>query len=77
MNRVVQNPMSLKLQVFKTHNRGWGIRCLNDIPQGTFICIYAGTLHREQTANEVNVIGNSGCLEKVLPTFNKIVLQQK
>lgn len=69
--------MSLKLQVFKTHNRGWGIRCLNDIPQGTFICIYAGTLHREQTANEVNVIGNTGCLEKVRPTFNMIVLQQK
>lgn len=58
LNRVVQNPMSLKLQVFKTHNRGWGIRCLNDIPQGTFICIYAGTLHREQTANEVHFIGN-------------------
>ncbi|XP_066149314.1 histone-lysine N-methyltransferase eggless isoform X2 [Euwallacea fornicatus] len=52
LNRVAQNPMSLKLQVFKTHNRGWGIRCLNDIPQGTFICIYAGTLHTEQTANE-------------------------
>ncbi|CAH0548832.1 unnamed protein product [Brassicogethes aeneus] len=52
LNRVVQNPMSLKLQVFRTHNRGWGIRCLNDVPQGTFICIYAGTLHTEQMANE-------------------------
>ncbi|CAH1979497.1 unnamed protein product [Acanthoscelides obtectus] len=52
LNRVVQNPMSLKLQVFKTHNRGWGIRCLNDIPQGTFICIYAGTLHTEAMANQ-------------------------
>ncbi|XP_060533636.1 histone-lysine N-methyltransferase eggless isoform X2 [Cylas formicarius] len=52
LNRVAQNPMTLKLQVFKTHNRGWGIRCLNDIPQGTFICIYAGTLHTEQMANE-------------------------
>ncbi|KAF7266513.1 hypothetical protein GWI33_020194 [Rhynchophorus ferrugineus] len=52
LNRVAQNPMSLKLQVFKTPNKGWGIRCLNDIPQGTFICIYAGTLHTEQMANE-------------------------
>ncbi|XP_050301921.1 histone-lysine N-methyltransferase eggless-like isoform X2 [Anthonomus grandis grandis] len=52
LNRVAQNPMSLKLQVFKTPNRGWGIRCLNDIPQGTFICCYAGTLHTEQRANE-------------------------
>lgn len=46
--------MSLKLQVFKTHNRGWGIRCLNDVPQGSFICIYAGTIHTEQMANEVS-----------------------
>ncbi|XP_049824476.1 histone-lysine N-methyltransferase eggless isoform X2 [Aethina tumida] len=52
LNRVVQNPMSLKLQVFRTHNRGWGIRSLNDVPQGTFICIYAGTLHTEAMANE-------------------------
>lgn len=50
--------MSLKLQVFKTHNRGWGIRCLNDVPQGSFICIYAGTIHTEAMANEVrNILG--------------------
>lgn len=53
LNRVVQHPMSIKLQVFRTHNRGWGIRCVNDVPQGTFICIYAGTIHTEQMANEV------------------------
>lgn len=52
LNRVVQNPMSLKLQVFRTLNRGWGIRCLNDVPQGSFICIYAGTIHTEAMANE-------------------------
>ncbi|CAG9861595.1 unnamed protein product [Phyllotreta striolata] len=52
LNRVVQNPMNLKLQVFRTLTRGWGIRCLNDVPQGTFICIYAGTIHTEAMANE-------------------------
>ncbi|KAK4878375.1 hypothetical protein RN001_010881 [Aquatica leii] len=52
LNRVVQNPLQLKLQVFKTHNKGWGIRCLNDIPQGAFICIYAGAMLTEQMANE-------------------------
>ncbi|CAG9770061.1 unnamed protein product [Ceutorhynchus assimilis] len=56
LNRVAQNPMSLKLQVFKTHNRGWGIRCLNDIPQGTFICCYAGTIHTESAANEIGML---------------------
>nr|CAH7718794.1 unnamed protein product [Callosobruchus chinensis] len=55
LNRVVQNPMSLKLQVFKTHNRGWGIRCLNDIPQGTFICVYAGIILTEAQANKAGV----------------------
>lgn len=52
LNRVVQHPLTLKLQVFKTAPRGWGIRCLNDIPQGSFICIYAGRLLTEQGANE-------------------------
>ncbi|KAL3271245.1 hypothetical protein HHI36_021737 [Cryptolaemus montrouzieri] len=52
LNRVAQNPMSLKLQVFRTHNRGWGIRCLNDVPVGAFICVYAGTIHTDQMANE-------------------------
>ncbi|KDR11107.1 Histone-lysine N-methyltransferase eggless, partial [Zootermopsis nevadensis] len=52
LNRVAQQPLQLKLQVFKTENRGWGIRCLNDIPQGGFICIYAGRLLTEQGANE-------------------------
>ncbi|KAB0791507.1 hypothetical protein PPYR_03307 [Photinus pyralis] len=52
LNRVVQNPLQLKLQVFKTINKGWGIRCLNDIPQGAFICIYAGSILTEQMANE-------------------------
>ncbi|XP_046617566.1 histone-lysine N-methyltransferase eggless isoform X1 [Neodiprion virginianus] len=52
LNRVVQHPLTLKLQVFKTGSRGWGIRCLHDIPLGSFICIYAGTLLTEQGANE-------------------------
>ncbi|XP_024937729.1 histone-lysine N-methyltransferase eggless isoform X2 [Cephus cinctus] len=52
LNRVVQHPLTLKLQVFKTAPRGWGIRCLNDIPLGSFICIYAGRLLTEQSANE-------------------------
>lgn len=51
LNRVVQHPLQLQLQLFKTPNKGWGLRCVNDIPKGTFICIYAGYLYTEQTAN--------------------------
>lgn len=52
LNRVAQHPLQMKLQVFKTGNRGWGLRCLNDVPKGSFICCYAGNLLTEQFANE-------------------------
>lgn len=51
LNRVVQKPLQTKLQVFKTGNRGWGLRCLNDVPMGSFVCVYAGDMLNEQMAN--------------------------
>ncbi|XP_073245234.1 histone-lysine N-methyltransferase SETDB1-like isoform X3 [Porites lutea] len=51
-NRVVQNGIQLRLQVFKTENRGWGLRCLDDIPMGTFVCTYAGQILNEDMANK-------------------------
>lgn len=51
MNRVVQHPLQLKLQVFKTKSRGWGLQCLNDIPKGSFICVYVGDLLTDTDAN--------------------------
>uniref|UniRef100_A0A182SHU5 MBD domain-containing protein n=1 Tax=Anopheles maculatus TaxID=74869 RepID=A0A182SHU5_9DIPT len=53
LNRVVQNSLQTKLQVFNTSNKGWGIRCLNDVPKGSFICIYAGHLLTEDTSNKI------------------------
>jgi len=35
-----------------TLRKGWGIRTLNDIPMGAFICVYVGRLHTEASANE-------------------------
>ena len=40
------------LQVFKTEKRGWGIRTLHDIPQGSFICVYVGNLFESEEANK-------------------------
>ncbi|CAL1267317.1 unnamed protein product [Larinioides sclopetarius] len=51
-NRVVQNGLQVRLQMFKTQRKGWGIRCLDDIDAGMFICIYAGQLLTEQGADE-------------------------
>ncbi|XP_010767626.1 histone-lysine N-methyltransferase SETMAR [Notothenia coriiceps] len=41
-NRVVQSGLTLKLEVYSTEKRGWGVRALKSIPKGTFVCEYAG-----------------------------------
>ncbi|EHH62654.1 hypothetical protein EGM_21044, partial [Macaca fascicularis] len=42
-NRLVQHGLQVRLQLFKTQNKGWGIRCLDDIDQnGGFLTLYAG-----------------------------------
>ena len=48
--------MRVRLQVFKTERRGWGIRTLNDIPAGGFICIYVGNLYSNDQANRLGTI---------------------
>lgn len=42
INRLVQHGLQVRLQLFKTQNKGWGIRCLDDVAKGSFVCIYAG-----------------------------------
>uniref|UniRef100_A0A3Q4I6K7 Histone-lysine N-methyltransferase SETDB2 n=1 Tax=Neolamprologus brichardi TaxID=32507 RepID=A0A3Q4I6K7_NEOBR len=43
-NRLVQRGIRVRLQVFQTENRGWGVRCRDDLDRGTFVCIYAGVV---------------------------------
>uniref|UniRef100_T1JK41 Histone-lysine N-methyltransferase n=1 Tax=Strigamia maritima TaxID=126957 RepID=T1JK41_STRMM len=52
VNRVVQNDVNLRLQVFKTDKCGWGVRCLHDIPQGCFISLFTGQILTDQKANK-------------------------
>ena len=33
--------------------RGWGLRCLDDIPKGSFVCTYVGNILNEEMANKV------------------------
>ena len=54
-NRVIQNGIQARLHVFKTENKGWGIRCIDDIPKGAFICTYAGYIYNDELANERGV----------------------
>ena len=51
-NRVVQNGVTVRLQLFKTSNgKGWGVRCLDDVAQGTFISSYVGHLLSEEQSD--------------------------
>ncbi|WZY78048.1 probable inactive histone-lysine N-methyltransferase SUVR2 isoform X1 [Brassica rapa] len=44
-NRVVQHGIHNKLQVFFTPNgRGWGLRTLEKLPKGAFVCEFAGEI---------------------------------
>lgn len=55
--------------------RGWGLRALDDIPMGTFVCTYAGQILNEDMANKVR-LGDfiSLGLEKCLHVLKKNVL---
>ncbi|XP_030585589.1 histone-lysine N-methyltransferase SETMAR [Archocentrus centrarchus] len=41
-NRVVQRGLRLSLEVYSTRDRGWGVRTLEKISRGAFVCEYAG-----------------------------------
>ncbi|KAE8787579.1 Histone-lysine N-methyltransferase, H3 lysine-9 specific SUVH3 [Hordeum vulgare] len=43
-NRVVQKGIKIHFEVFKTGDRGWGLRSWDPIRAGTFICEYAGVI---------------------------------
>ncbi|KAI3811806.1 hypothetical protein L1987_21538 [Smallanthus sonchifolius] len=41
-NRISQTGLKLRLEVFRTKNKGWGLRSWDPIRAGAFICEYAG-----------------------------------
>ncbi|XP_056160469.1 histone-lysine N-methyltransferase, H3 lysine-9 specific SUVH6-like isoform X2 [Syzygium oleosum] len=51
-NRVTQRGLKFQLEIFKTELRGWGVRSLNSIPSGSFICEYIGELLEDKEAEE-------------------------
>lgn len=51
-NRLVQHGLFVQLQLFKDKNKGWGLRTLQDLPRGTFICQYVGELITSDQGHE-------------------------
>ncbi|MBN3275930.1 EHMT1 methyltransferase, partial [Polyodon spathula] len=50
-NRVVQNGLRIRLQLFRTRRSGWGVRALQDVPDGTFVCEYVGEIISDSEAD--------------------------
>ncbi|XP_071959983.1 histone-lysine N-methyltransferase SETMAR-like [Antedon mediterranea] len=44
INRVVQNGIAIQLEAFMTENKGLGLRALQNIGKGQFVCEYAGEI---------------------------------
>ncbi|KAL0900920.1 hypothetical protein Bca101_084881 [Brassica carinata] len=59
-NRVVQRGISCQLQVYFTQEgKGWGIRTLQDLPKGTFVCEYIGEILTNTELYERNIRSTS------------------
>ncbi|KAL4332574.1 hypothetical protein GQ457_07G019230 [Hibiscus cannabinus] len=51
-NRVIQTGLKAHFEVFKTRDRGWGLRSWDRFRAGTFICEYAGEVIDETKARQ-------------------------
>lgn len=65
-NRVVQHGPQVRLQVFKTEKKGWGVRCLDDIDRGTFVCTYSGRLLSRSNTEKPDAIGENRKEENIM-----------
>ncbi|XP_017651569.1 histone-lysine N-methyltransferase SETDB2 isoform X1 [Nannospalax galili] len=73
-NRVVQHGPQIRLQVFRSEKKGWGVRCLDDIDRGTFVCIYSGRLLSRVTPKKPNYIDENGKEQNIM---NKVVSKKR
>ncbi|XP_004292255.1 PREDICTED: histone-lysine N-methyltransferase family member SUVH9-like [Fragaria vesca subsp. vesca] len=58
-NRVTQNGMKHRLEVFRSRETGWGVRSLDLIHAGAFICEYAGVILTREQAHIFSMDGDS------------------
>jgi len=49
-NRVLQHGITVRLQAFRVYGMGWGIRSIQNIPKGSFICEYVGEIISDSEA---------------------------
>lgn len=52
VNRIVQQGMQYRLEIFETQSKGWGVRSTTDIPSGVFVCKYSGDILDNSSADK-------------------------
>lgn len=52
INRLSQKPSNVSLCLFKTENRGWGIRAREKIPKSTYLFHYSGEVLNQEEADQ-------------------------
>ncbi|KAE8728917.1 Histone-lysine N-methyltransferase, H3 lysine-9 specific SUVH1 [Hibiscus syriacus] len=57
-NRVCQSGLKVRLEVFKTKDKGWGLRSWDPIRSGAFICEYAGEVIDISRAEELGGVND-------------------
>ncbi|CAN6233765.1 unnamed protein product [Urochloa humidicola] len=61
-NKVLQKGLLVKLELFRTENKGWAIRAAEPIPQGTFVCEYVGEVVKtDETMKNAERVSSSEC----------------
>lgn len=60
VNRVTQKGLRNRLEVFRSRETGWGVRSLDLIRAGSFICEFSGVILSKQQADELSL--NRECL---------------
>lgn len=58
-NRVTQKGVTHRLEVFRSRETGWGVRSLDAIRAGAFICEYSGVVLTEEQAEVISMNGDS------------------
>lgn len=66
VNRVVQHGLQHELELFKTEEKGWGVRTKNDLPKGIFLTNYSGDVLKKSEADKRNTT-----YQFKLPEFQK------
>uniref|UniRef100_A0ACD5YR58 Uncharacterized protein n=1 Tax=Avena sativa TaxID=4498 RepID=A0ACD5YR58_AVESA len=61
-NKVLQQGLLVKLEIFRTENKGWAVRAAEPIPRGTFVCEYVGEVVKDDDAmGSAESDAKSGC----------------